>query len=156
MKSDWKMLAGFYLAAFAVQCAGNYFTMGSVASWYPTLTKSELTPPGYWFGIVWTTLYILMSIAAWRVWCIQRNGLFTKELKLWWLQLGLGLLWSATFFGMRDPELGFAVILAVLAAVFATIARFLCIERMAGYMLVPLGLWVSFATYLNAFITFHN
>lgn len=153
---NWKSLALFYLAVFAVQMAGNYFTMQSVGTWYPTLVKSQLTPPGYWFGIVWTILYILMAIAAWRVYRIERLGYFSSTLKLWWLQLILGLLWSATFFGMRELELGLAVILLVWLAVIATIARFLCIERMAGYLLVPLGLWVSFATYLNGFITFHN
>ena len=47
--------------------------VGSLASsstgtdpWYQSLTKSELNPPGYVFGIVWPILYLLMGITAWR------------------------------------------------------------------------------------------
>lgn len=156
MKSDWKHLLGFYAGTFAVQAGGNYFTMQSVTTWYPTLEKSMLTPAGYWFGLVWTILYILMAIAAWRVWRIERRGYFTNSLKLWWLQLVLGLLWCAVFFGMRDITMGLAVIILNWLAIIATIARFLCIERMAGYLLVPLGLWVSFASYLNLVIMLKN
>jgi tryptophan-rich sensory protein len=75
----------FYGAALLIQFAGNYFTMMSVKTWYPTLVKSALTPPGYVFGIVWTILYILMSIAAWRVYRKEQRGYFSQALKLWWL-----------------------------------------------------------------------
>lgn len=156
MKADWKHLGVFYATAFVVQFAGNYFTMMSVTTWYTTLEKSILTPPGYVFGIVWTTLYMLMSIAAWRVWRTERAGHFSPTLKLWWLQLILGLLWCAVFFDTRDTQLGMAVIMLNWLAIIATIARFLCVERMAGYLMLPLGLWVSFASYLNAVIVLKN
>lgn len=156
MKADWKDLAGFYAAAFIIQTAGNYFTMQSVGTWYPTIEKSELTPSGYVFGIVWTLLYIMMSIAAWRVVRKEQKGMFSHSLKPWWLQLILGLLWSIVFFGLQNPVLGLAVILLVWLAIIATIARFLCVERIAGFVLVPLGLWATFATYLNLVIVLKN
>jgi translocator protein len=156
MKAKLKPLIVFYVAAFVVQTVGNYFTMMSVKSWYLTLEKSILTPPGYVFGIVWTALYILMSIAAWRVHQKEQQGYFSPALKLWWLQLVLGLLWSAVFFGLREVDGGMAVILLVWLAIVATLARFICVERIAGYLLVPLGLWASFATYLNAVIALKN
>lgn len=156
MKARLASFCLFYGAALATQFLGNYFTMMSVRGWYVALEKSVLTPPGYVFGIVWTALYLLMAVAAWRIHRTQRQGYVSPALQRWWLQLVLGLLWSICFFGLRNPELGFAVILLVWVAIVATIARFLCIERIAGYLLLPLGLWVSFAAYLNGVIALHN
>jgi translocator protein len=145
----------FLGAVLLVQFLGNLLTMSSVGSWYPTLQKSTLTPPGYVFGVVWTILYLLMAVAAFRV--SRREGRFwSPALRLWWAQLFLGLLWSAVFFGLREPVLALAVIVAVWAAAVATLARFLCAERIAGYLLLPLGLWVSFASYLNLVIVLKN
>jgi len=153
---DWKALLYFYAATFAVQVGGNFFTMQSVTTWYTTLEKSTLTPPGYWFGIVWTLLYIIMAVAAWRVWRVQRQGFFSRTLQWWWAQLTLGLVWCGVFFGLRLIDAGLVIIFINWLVILATIARFLCVERMAGYLLVPLGLWMTFATYLNLVISLKN
>lgn len=144
----------FYAACFVVQTLGGLITQQSVMSWYPTLTKSALTPPGYVFGIAWTMLYILMALAASRIYAI-RGTLRSRSLVWWGIQLVLGLLWSIVFFGQQQVALGFVIILLNWAAVAFVTRRFWRIEKRAGALMLPLLLWVSFASYLNGFIVLH-
>lgn len=144
-----------YGLCFVVQSVGAYLTQLSVNEWYPTLNKSPLTPPGVYFGIVWTTLYFLMALAATRIYL--KRGTWRSRTFVWWLaQLLLGLLWSAVFFGHREPALGLMVILANWIAVAVTLYRFSRIDRLAAALIVPLLVWLSFATYLNQYIWQHN
>ena len=60
-------LAGFVLLCLAVSALGGLATSSSVGTWYQTLAKPSLNPPDWVFAPVWTTLYIFMAIAGWRV-----------------------------------------------------------------------------------------
>ncbi len=145
----------FYALCFAVQAIGGYFTQTSVTSWYPTLIKSPLTPPGMWFGIVWTALYFLMAVAATRIYL--RTGTWRTHALRWWLvQLLFGLLWSILFFGAREIATGLQIIVATWLAIAITLVLFYRTDKRAGLLLVPLLLWVSFASYLNLYIWQHN
>lgn len=145
----------FYIPCLAVQLIGGYFTQLSVTTWYVGLKKSSLTPPGAVFGITWTLLYILMAIAATRIYRIR--GTFKSRSLVWWLaQLLLGLIWTMVFFGSRDILLGFTVITANGLAVAFVTYRFWRVDRLAGGLLLPLLAWLIFATYLNGFILYAN
>ena len=61
-------LLGFLAASFAVSALGGLATASSINTWYPTLTKPSFNPPDWLFGPVWTTLYIMIAVAGWRVW----------------------------------------------------------------------------------------
>lgn len=148
-------LLGFYAVCFVVQAVGSVITATSVESWYPALEKSTLTPPGYVFGIVWTILYIVMAVAAWRIWRKERT-LNSAALRIWLMQLVTGLLWTSTFFGMRMAHEGLVIIACLWMLVLLTLRRFVAIDRLAAGLMVPLLLWVSFATYLNAMIVHLN
>ncbi|MCI3135641.1 TspO/MBR family protein [Phenylobacterium aquaticum] len=136
--------------ALAVGAIGGLATASSVTSWYVTLTKPVFNPPNAVFGPVWTTLYILMAVAAWRVWEVAPAGpVRRRAITLYAAQLGLNLAWSLIFFGLRRPDLALAEIAVLLAAVIATAIAFWRIDRPAGLMLVPYAAWVSFASVLN-------
>ncbi|MEA0971215.1 TspO/MBR family domain protein [Candidatus Megaera venefica] len=50
--------------------------------WYGQLIKSSLTPPGYYFGIIWPILYISLAILGWET--TQRKGEnYTKVVLDW-------------------------------------------------------------------------
>lgn len=145
----------FYAAAFIVQAVGGLFTQLSVTTWYQTLNKSELTPPGMWFGIAWTTLYFLMSLAAERVY--HRTGtLHCHAIRWWCIQLLLGLAWCIVFFGQREILHGLQVIVVSWVATALTLYLFKRVDKIAALLMVPLLLWLSFATYLNFFIWQNN
>lgn len=145
----------FYGLAVIMQCLGNHFTFPNVQTWYPTLNKSPLTPPGMWFGIVWTTLYFLMALAATRVFHIT-GQLNSRPLRWWYIQLIAGLVWSGVFFHAKHIAGGMAVIAFVWLAVLLAVLQFWRVNRTAGLVMLPLLAWVSFASYLNFYILQNN
>src|SRR5471032_2308162 len=75
----------------AVGAMGGAVTSTSVATCYHGLNKPSFNPPAWIFAPVWTTLYICMAVAAWRVW--RRAGLKGAlfALSLFATQLALNL-----------------------------------------------------------------
>jgi benzodiazapine receptor len=138
---------GFWLAVtFAAAGIGSRFQPGE---WYAGLVKPALTPPAWIFGPVWIILYALMGIAAWLVW--RTHGLTgaVGPLGLFLGQLALNSLWSYLFFGLQRPDLAFLDIVALWLGILATLVAFWRVYSLAGLLLLPYLLWVSFATYLN-------
>jgi tryptophan-rich sensory protein len=68
----------------------------------------------------------------------------------------VGVLWSVVFFAMHSPALGLGVIMALLVAIAITIVFFDRLNRLAAVLLIPLLLWVCFATGLNTAILLLN
>lgn len=138
-----------FAACFAISALGGAITAGPVKSWYPTLAKPALTPPDLAFPIVWTALYALMAIAAWRVWRAAGLKQARGAVGLFGIQLLLNLGWSWLFFGRQ--MIGAAVIEIGLLwlAIAACMAAFARLDRIAAWLLLPYLLWVSFAAYLT-------
>jgi tryptophan-rich sensory protein len=61
------------------------------------LVKPGFNPPNWIFAPVWSTLYIMMGIAAGLV--IESNTEAVKSFGGFALQLALNALWSYLFFG---------------------------------------------------------
>jgi translocator protein len=136
---------------------GGLATRSSVSTWYPTLQKPAFNPPPWVFGPVWTTLYVLMGVAAWLAWrAAGRGPARERGQRLFWVQLALNVLWSFLFFGLRSPPLALVEILLLWAAIFATLRAFWRVRPLAGALLLPYLAWVSFATLLNASIAWLN
>lgn len=129
---------------------GSVFTTPSIPGWYTTLVKPALNPPSWVFGPVWTTLFVLMGIAAFLVW---KEGLGRKDVKIalgvFLGQLVLNTLWSIIFFGLHSPGGALMEIAFLWLAILTTIILFYRISKPAAWLLVPYILWVSFASYLN-------
>jgi benzodiazapine receptor len=132
---------------------GGIATASAIPTWYQGLDKPAWNPPNWVFGPVWTLLYVLMGVAAWLVW---RQGWDNPQVRgalaIFGVQLLLNLFWSLIFFGLRSP--GWAVLeIAVLwGFILATTVQFYRLESVAGLLLVPYQLWVTFAAVLNATI----
>jgi benzodiazapine receptor len=146
------MLALFIAVTFAAAGLGAFFTSTSVSNWYPALRKPSWNPPAWIFGPVWTVLYLMMAIAAWLIWRKQGFDGAVGALGLFALQLALNALWSPLFFGLRNPLAGLVDIIPLWAAILATLVCFWEISPLAGALLTPYWLWVSFATALNFMI----
>ena len=147
------MLGGFVGLCFLVGILASVFTQSSVDVWFRTLAKPSFTPPDWAFPVAWTALYAAMAVAAWLVW---RKGNAAGALTLWSVQLALNLLWSALFFGLRNPALAFAEIVILWIAIAATLVAFFLKSAAAGWLLVPYLAWVSYAALLNGSIWLMN
>jgi len=146
---------------FAAAAVGGAATSASVSpddggpSWYAEIAKPSWTPPAWLFGPVWTALYILMAVSAWLVWRqrpVAPPGAVNIAITLFLAQLVLNALWSVVFSGLRRPGWAFAEILALEAALLATIGVFFRIRPAAAVLLVPYAAWVGFAACLNGAI----
>jgi len=129
---------------------GSLITISAIPTWYATLAKPALNPPSWIFGPVWTTLYLLMGIAAFLIW---NKGWDRKDVQkalgVFLLQLALNAIWSVIFFGLHSPFWAFVDIVLMWLAIISTMALFYRISRPAMWLLLPYILWVSFAAYLN-------
>lgn len=147
MIEDFAALGLFLLANLAVAGSGAFFRPGQ---WYEQLRKPGWRPPNWLFGPVWSILYLMIAVAGWLIWrAAGDTAAGQAALAVYAVQLLFNAGWSAVFFGLRRPDLGLIEVLLLWSAILATILLFLSIRPLAGYLLVPYLIWVSFATLLN-------
>ena len=131
------------------------YIVGSLASssagtdpWYQSLTKSELNPPGYVFGIVWPILYLLMGITAWRTFYTIKN--------LFYIQLFFNAIWSWLFFSFHLPVISLVDIWILIFINIKILFMVLKQDKLAAFLYTPYIVWLLFASYLNLFIVLNN
>ncbi|RMV79558.1 TspO/MBR protein [Pseudomonas caricapapayae] len=140
----------FLLACCAAGATGIIFKPGA---WYESLQKPSFTPPDWAFPVAWTTIYLLLAWAGFRLTLIPGSE---AVLALWAAQIALNTLWTPVFFGAN--RIGAAmVILAILWIVVATmIVMALQLDIITGLILFPYLVWLSVAAALNVSILRHN
>jgi translocator protein len=140
-----------------VGCLGITFLAAAIGAWasisagtfYSQLVRPDWAPPAAWFSPVWTTLFVLMGIAAWLVWREKEFQEARGALALYLIQLAVNALWSWLFFAWQMGGPAFADIIVLWVLIVLTLRAFWRIKPIAGLMLVPYLLWVSFAMALN-------
>ena len=148
MKMHWKKLLVCLGIPLAVGGASALLSGGMDA--YKTVVQPPLSPPGWVFPVVWTVLYLLMGYASYRV---LTSGAATEDIKraltFYGIQLFLNFLWSPVFFGLQWALAAFFILVAMWVMIYLTIREFSKIDELAGDLLLPYILWVTFAGYLN-------
>jgi translocator protein len=157
MKPDEiKKLAISCAAVLGAGLAGSVFVTSS-SGWYEALKKPVFTPPAWVFGPVWTVLYLLMGIALFLVWRKGfSNAAGKTALAAFILQMVFNIIWTPIFFGFKQPLIAIGDIVMLWLAVITTILSFWKVSRLAGILLLPYIIWVSFAAILNAGIYLLN
>ncbi len=149
--SDIVSLAVAVIIPLVIGGLGGAATAPAIPAWYQGLNKPAWNPPNWVFGPVWTLLYILMGVAAWLVW---RQGWDNPQVQgalvIFGVQLLLNLFWSLVFFGLRSPNWAVLEIVVLWGFILVTIVQFYRLEPVAGLLLIPYQLWVTFAAALNA------
>jgi tryptophan-rich sensory protein len=134
------------MLCFTAASMGAIFTPGP---WFAQLNKPSWNPPSWIFAPVWMTLYVMMAIAAWLVW---RKGGFAFQrmaLSLFLVQWFFNILWSPIFFGLHSPGLALVDMILLWFSVLATLIAFWKATPLAGALLVPYQLWLTFAFIIN-------
>ena len=142
-----------------IALAATAGAVGAIASrnageFYGALARPSWAPPGWLFGPVWSTLYLLMGIAAWLVWrarpaMSEDRASRRRGLALFVGQLVLNALWTWLFFAWRQGAVAFVEIVLLWLAVVVTTWHFGRVRRLAAWCLVPYLGWISFATALT-------
>lgn len=121
------------------------------------LNKPPLSPPGLLFPIVWTILYILMGIASYFIITANEDKQQIQQaLVLYGSQLFVNFWWSIFFFNFEWYFFSFLWLVLLWLLIYFTIQAFYSISKIAGYLMIPYLLWVTFAGYLNFFIFLLN
>ncbi len=141
-------LVGWLLLTFAAAA------IGAVASaqapvFYALLERPSWAPPGWLFGPVWSTLYLLMAIAAWLVWRDKGLRGAAGALGLFVVQLVANALWSWLFFAWRQGAWAFIEVLVLWLLIALTAVAFRRHRPVAAVLLLPYLAWVTFAAALT-------
>lgn len=150
------VLLGFLALSLAFSAMGGAFTASSIASWYPMLVKPSFNPPNWIFGPVWSLLYVMMAVAAWRVWRQVGWRAGGQSLALYLVQLIVNLAWSVLFFGLQRPDLALIDCLLLLVLILFTALSFWRHDNWAAVLMLPYAAWVAFAALLNSAIVVLN
>ena len=145
-KRSLPLFAG-WIALVAVAAALGALASRDAAAFYAQLARPAWAPPAGVFGPVWTTLYVLMAVAAWRV--TRGPGEHRAAATLFVVQLAVNALWSWLFFAWHQGAASFADIVLLDALVLVTVRLFQRIDRVAALLLLPYLAWILFATALN-------
>ena len=125
---------------------------------YSDLTKKiSWAPPSFLFGVVWSLMYlILQPIALYRIRILGNweAGVNQTALILFWvLQLALVLY---NFLYILNLWLGFVAVLVSLGLAITTTILFFPLDTAAGILMLPLDVWLLFATILALAVAIKN
>ncbi len=137
---------------------GSAKLIPNINSIYESLVKPPFSPPAIVFPIVWTILYILMGIAAYKVWRLKYENIdVSSAIFVYAIQLLLNFLWTIIFFGFRLYGLAFLELILLIIFVLLTIKRFYDkAGKGAALLLLPYLIWLIYAGVLNFFIWMLN
>ena len=124
---------------------------------YALMAKPPLSPPGWLFPVVWTVLYIMMGLASYIVYSSDASPIRKERaLSFYAVQLGLNFFWPLIFFRLEMFLTALLWLAALWVLVWICAALFYHIRRAAFYLLLPYGLWCTFALYLNFSVYLRN
>lgn len=125
---------------------------------YEQLDKPAFAPPAYVFPVVWTILYILMGIAAYKIYILKYKNIDAgSAMFVYYIQLLLNFLWSIIFFGLRLYGMAFIELLVLLFFVILTIKRFYYKGgKVPALLMTPYLIWMIYAGVLNFFVWMLN
>lgn len=115
------------------------------------LIKPLLFPPKILFPIVWSILYVLMSISLYLS-TKKDNQVFL----IYIIQLILNSLWSPLFFSLKAYLLSAIELIFLLIIVIIMIYQMKIKNKISFYFQIPYVIWLLFALYLNISILVLN
>ncbi len=117
---------------------------------YKSLEQPGFAPPAWVFSVVWPILFLLMGFALYRVWMYGKQGVKIKSAVFYFgVQLVFNFLWSIFYFALGLRGLALIDLLILIVFVVITTVQFFKIDKLAGWLLIPYIIWISFAAFLN-------
>ena len=132
---------------------GGFTTASFKEPWYSEIILPSFNPPSWVFAPVWTTLYIMMSIAIWKIWI---NSFDSKVLSLYFIHLFFNGTWSIVFFGFHQIGLALINLVIILIFIILLMKSYFVRDKVSFYLMTPYLLWSSYALMLNSLIFLYN
>jgi tryptophan-rich sensory protein len=140
----------FLLACGAAASTGFFFKPGQ---WYESLVKPGFTPPNWVFPVAWSTIYLLLAWAGYRLTLIPGSQ---EVLALWAAQIALNTLWTPVFFGAQRIFAGMLILTVLWLVVAVMVVMALQLDVITGLILLPYLGWLCVAAALNFAILRNN
>ena len=153
IKNKYLSLLLIILITFIPSLIGGFTTASFKEPWYSEIILPDFNPPSWVFAPVWTTLYIMMSIAAWKIWINYFN---LKILKLYFIHLFFNATWSIVFFGFHLIGLALINLIIILFFIILLMKNYLKIDKISFYLMVPYFVCSFYALILNILIFLLN
>ena len=152
-KNKYLSLFIILLITFSASAIGGFITTSFKEPWYSMIVLPSFNPPSLVFAPVWTLLYIMMSIAIWKIWI---NTFDLKLLKLYFIHLFFNATWSIAFFGFHQIGLALINLIIILVFIILLMRKYLTRDKISFYLMTPYFLWSSYALILNSSIFILN
>jgi benzodiazapine receptor len=153
LKNKYLSLVLILLITFIASALGGFTTAAFKEPWYSELVLPSFNPPSWVFAPVWTSLYILMSIAIWRIWIKFYDR---KILSVYFFHLLFNATWSIIFFGFHQIELALINLIIILIFIIILMKIYFNKEKLSFFIMIPYFLWASYALVLNVAIVTLN
>lgn len=132
----------------AVSLIGQQLT--DLGPWYQALKQPEWKPPDWAFGVIWSSIFVLIVVAGVMGWRRATHpAQQVQMLALWGINSMLHMTWSLLFFTLKRPDwsmIELPFLWLSIAAIMWTLWR---VSRVAAVLLVPYIVWVTVAGALN-------
>ena len=146
-KNKFLSLILFLVITFSASFIGGLVSISFKEPWYSGLIKSSYNPPDWIFAPVWTTLYLMMTMAIWFFWHNKKRDINTVY--IYFIHIVFNTTWSIVFFGLHQIFLAFIVLIILIFLIIILIIRFRRVTFVSYYLIIPYLLWCLYALFLN-------
>ena len=147
LKNKILSFALFATITYSASAIGSLATIGFKEPWYSSIIKPSFNPPDWIFAPVWTTLYLMMTIAIWFFWHSKNKDINTIYIYL--IHLIFNTTWSVVFFVFHNMLLALVILIVLIGLIVVLIVRFKRVNIASYYLMIPYLLWCCFALTLN-------
>ena len=147
LKNKFLSFILFALVTYSASAIGGMATIGFKEPWYSLLIKPPYNPPSWIFAPVWTTLYLMMTIAIWLFWHSKMKDMNT--IYIYFIHIVFNTTWSIVFFGLHQIFYALFVLLILISLIIVLMIRFKRVNIVSYYLMIPYLLWCCYALILN-------
>ena len=147
LKNKFLSFILFALVTYSASVIGGIATIEFKEPWYSLLIKPSYNPPSWIFAPVWTTLYLMMTIAIWSFWHSKNKNVNT--IYIYFIHLIFNTTWSVVFFVFHQIFLALIVLIILIGLIIILMIRFKRVNMVSYYLMIPYLLWCFYALMLN-------
>ena len=147
LKNKFLSFILFFIITFSASFIGGLTTITYKEPWYSQLIKSNYNPPDWIFAPVWTTLYLMMTLAIWFFWHTKNRDMNTVY--IYFIHIVFNTTWSIVFFGLHQILLALIVLVILIILIVVLIIKFKRVNYVSAYLMIPYLLWSCYALFLN-------
>ena len=147
LKNKFLSFILFFIITYSASFIGGFATVSFKEPWYSQLVKSNYNPPDWVFAPIWTTLYLMMTLAIWFYWHSKNRDINT--IYVYFIHIVFNTTWSIVFFGLHQILLALIVLLVLIFLIIVLILKFKRVNLVSYYLMIPYLLWTTYALFLN-------